>query len=310
MKRLAFLVLFVMFAVSTVSYATELPQVKVNCDFRFRYTQNQTQGVNDTFSVPRARVKFSADITDDLSLVIQPEFEDAGFGGAVAFADAYADLKCHAFFEKTYRFGQFAVPFSYDSGGYKTIIYPRHYDRIVPDRDFGLGILGDIGPAGYFASLTNGNGSEADDNESKDLAGRVIFNTDVGELGLSGCFGRVNVGSAENDKSDIGVYFKTSILDADIFAEHVSGENIFGNKMSNTYVWLAKRMDDYEPLIQYEIYDPNTDTPNNAVNTLTIGLNKYVSESGSRFMINYNIIEEETNKIDNNTLIFQLRVKI
>jgi hypothetical protein len=80
--------------------------------------------------------------------------------------------------------------------------------------------------------------------------------------------------------------------------------------MSNAYLQLSKRMDKFEPLIQYEIYDPNTDTANNAVNTLTIGLNKYVSENGSRFMINYNIIEEETFKVDNNTLVFQLRVKI
>jgi hypothetical protein len=308
MKKLVALVLFFLFAVSTVSYAVEIPQVKVNGDFRFRYTLNQAAGANDSFTVPRARIKISGNVTEDLSLVIQPDFAGLSAGLNVAFADVYADLKCHSFLEKTIRFGQFEVPFSFKSGGYKTIIYPSHYNVIVPDRDFGFGMLGDIGPAGYFVSLTNGNRFGADNNNSKDLAARVILDTAVGELGLSGYYG--HVGFAETEQSDVGAFFKTNILRADLFAEYVGGDNRFGAKMSNAYLQLSKRMDKFEPLIQYEIYDPNTDTANNAVNTLTIGLNKYVSENGSRFMINYNIIEEETFKVDNNTLVFQLRVKI
>lgn len=310
MKKILGLVLVSLFLVSSVSYAVDLGAVKMNGDFRFRFTNSEAAGVNDSMTVPRARIKLSGNITDDLSVVLQPDFSGLSTGGNVTMADFYADLKCKEFnMEKKLRFGQFLVPFAYDSGKYLTIIYPSHYNVICPDRDFGFGAMSNVMDSDVFVSLTNGDRSGADNNKAKDIAARVIKQTPVGEVGLSGYYGRV--GAAQTEQKAAGAYLKTMLSDVNLLAEYVVGGAWTGaGKLSNMYLQASKRIDDLEPLIQYEVYDANTAAAGNAVNTLMIGVNKYLADNGSRFMINYNIIGEETGSVANNTLIAQLRVKI
>jgi len=305
MRKILGLVLVSLLLVSSASYAVDL-----DGDFRFRFTNSEAAGVNDSMTVPRARLKLSGEVTDDLSLVIQPDFAGLAAGGAVAFADVYAELKCTEFnVEKTMRFGQFLVPFAYDSAKYKTIVYPSHYNVIVADRDFGFAVMSEVLDSNVAVSLTNGNRSGADNNKAKDISLKIVKDTVIGEVGVSGYYGRV--GATMIEQKDLGIYFLTAVSDIDLIAEYVAGGSWTGaGRLSNTYLQLSKMMDDLEPLVQYQIYDPNTATANNAVNTLTLGVNKYLADNGTRWMLNYNIIGEETTSVANNTLILQLRVKI
>ncbi|OGC22330.1 hypothetical protein A2291_04895 [candidate division WOR-1 bacterium RIFOXYB2_FULL_42_35] len=309
MKKILVLVLASLFLVSSVSFAVDLSTVKMNGDFRFRYTMDQTAGNNDAFGTPRARIKLSGQVNDDLLFVIQPDFAGLATGANVALADAYADLKCKIGIEKTMRFGQFLVPFAYDSGKYNVIVYPSHYNVIVPDRDWGLGVLGKAMAANYFVSLTNGNRSATDNNESKDLAAMVILPTQIAELGLSGYYGKTGATSVQ--QTAYGAYVKANVLSVDALLEYVAGDNWAGTaKLSNLYLNVSKKLGEIEPLVQYQIYDADTNTASNIVNTLTVGFNKYLDSNGSCLMLNYNIVNEETTSVDNNTLILQARVKI
>jgi len=303
-----FLVLLLTVVLASASFALDLSSLKVNGDFRARYTMNQN-ATNDTFTVARARIKLSANITDDLSVVIQPDF--AGLSNTtltVALADAYGQLNVGA---AKVRAGQFLVPFAYDSGAYKTIIYPQYYNVIVPDRDFGLGVLGKAHDASYMISLTNGNRSGQDINKSKDIAAKVILPTPLAEVGVSGYYG---TGSTAAIQQSYGVYVKSVIAQNDVIAEYVGGDTYGGTtglstKISNVYLQVSKKIGDLEPLIQYQAYDADTNTANNAVNTLTVGVNKYL-DAKSRLMLNYNLVGEETGSVDNNTLVLQARVVI
>ncbi|MFC1496609.1 porin [Candidatus Margulisiibacteriota bacterium] len=309
MNKFFGLMMLLLFAVSTVSYAVEVGGVNMNGDFRFRYTNNEAAGINDSMTVARARIKLSGNVTEDLSLVIQPDFAGLATGGAVGFAGAWADLKCKKGFEHTLRCGQFYIPFSLGAGSYKTIVYPAHYNVIVPDRDYGLALMTKVMEMDLALSLTNGNGSGADNNKAKDLSVKVVTDTPVGKVGLSGYYGKN--GAAMTEQKDAGIYLLTQLSDVDLIAEYVIGGAWGGTgQLSNTYLTASMKIDDLEPLVQYQIYDVNTATSGNIVNTLTIGINKYLADNGSRMMLNYNIIGEETGSIANNTLIAQLRVKI
>jgi len=300
-----FLVLFLTIALASASMALDLSSLKVNGDFRARYTMNQN-ATNDTFTVARARIKISGNVTDDLFVVVQPDF--AGLSNAtpaVTLADAYGQLNMGAV---KVRAGQFLVPFAYDSGAYKTIIYPSHYNVIVADRDFGMALLGKVSEASFMASLTNGNRSGADDNKSKDIAARVILPTPIAEVGVSGYYGYT--GAAAVAQQAYGAYLKSVIGESDVLAEYVGGDNWAGTaKLSNVYLRISKKIGALEPLAQYQMYDPNTSTANDAVNTLTIGLNKHLDEK-SRLVLNYNLVGEETTSVDNNTLVLQAQVVI
>ncbi|PIS29328.1 hypothetical protein COT42_05720 [Candidatus Saganbacteria bacterium CG08_land_8_20_14_0_20_45_16] len=308
MKKISALFVLVLFVLSTAGLALDLSSLKVNGDFRARYTMNQN-ATNDTFTVARARIKISGNVTDDLFVVVQPDFAGLSLATpAVTLADAYGQLNMGAI---KVRAGQFLVPFAYDSGAYKTIIYPSHYNVIVADRDFGMALLGKVSEASFMASLTNGNRSGQDSNKSKDIAARVILPTPVAEVGVSGYYG---TGSTATTLQSYGAYLKSAIAQNDVIAEYVGGDSWGGTpgistKISNAYLQISKKIGDLEPLVQYEIYDVDTSVANNAVNTLTVGLNKYLDEK-SRLMINYNMIGEETVSVDNNTLVLQARVVI
>lgn len=300
-----FLILFLTIALASASIALDLSSLKVNGDFRARYTMNQ-DGTNDTFTVARARIKISGNVTDDLFVLVQPDFAGLSTtGGNVTLADAYGQLNVGAV---KVRAGQFLVPFAYDSGAYKTIIYPSHYNVIVPDRDFGMGVLGSVSGASYMASVTNGSRSATETNNSKDIAAKVILPTPLAEVGLSGYYGFT--GATSVAQQAYGAYLKSAINETNFVAEYVGGDNRFGTaKLSNVYLNVSKKIGDLEPLVQYQAYDADTNTANDAVNTLTVGLNKYLDEK-SRLMINYNMVNEETTSVDNNTLVLQARVVI
>ncbi len=307
MKKILGLVLVSLFLVSSVSYAID--GVKMNGDFRFRFTNSEAALTTDNMTVARARIKLSGNITDDLSVVIQPDFAGLAAGGAVGLAGVWADLKCNEGFDKTLRYGQFDTPFALGAGSYKTIIYPSHYNVVVADRDYGFALMTKVMDSDLAVSLTNGNRSGADNNKVKDVSVKVVTDTPVGKVGLSGYYGRI--GAAMTEQKDAGIYLLTAVSDVDLIAEYVLGSAWTGaGRLSNLYVTASKKIGELEPLVQYQVYDADTTVAGNAVNTLTIGVNKYLADNGSRWMLNYNIIGEETGSVANNTLIAQLRVKI
>jgi len=63
-----------------------------------------------------------------------------------------------------------------------------------------------------------------------------------------------------------------------------------------------------QPVVKYEIYDPNTETDDNSQNIITFGFN-YFFNDWTRLQMNYLYKAEEGNEIANDELLMQLQVK-
>lgn len=63
-----------------------------------------------------------------------------------------------------------------------------------------------------------------------------------------------------------------------------------------------------EPGIRYEMFDPNSDAPDDGVTRLTGGLTLYLDDHHSRIRINYLLNGEETNNVDNDEIIAEFQV--
>jgi hypothetical protein len=132
----------------------------------------------DSFSVPRARFGVSGRITSKVSWALQGDFANVANDGRV-LRDAYLQFAATPQF--AVRFGQMVTPFSLERlTGYSRL---EVIDRSVigasmtPSRDFGLMIFNAQpwrGRITYGAAVINGTGqNRADDNDAKDLVGRV-----------------------------------------------------------------------------------------------------------------------------------------
>lgn len=288
-----------------------LKKLTMNGFLRVRYSAYEAAAQMDAFSLSRARIKLTGEITSDILFLVQPDFAGLSSGTNVALADAYAQFKLPY---TTLKIGQFLLPFAYDSGKYKTIfgtgLNPTYYGLIVPSRDYGLRAAGAIPMfSGFYydAAIINGTGG-VDVNKTKDIVGRVNYKNDLLDIGVSGYYGKA--GAAQIDKKDLGVDVEYNFAPYQIVAEYLTGQNLAATaKLQDYYLQLSGMFDKHEPLVKYEVYDSDVAAPSNAVNTLTLGYACYFDKT-TKGLINFNLVNEETTQINNNTLLFELQVQI
>ncbi|MBI5078839.1 hypothetical protein HZB08_02330, partial [Candidatus Saganbacteria bacterium] len=258
---------------------------------------------SETFGISRARVRIWGEVTPDVSFLIQPDFAAAATGGVAGFADVYAELRHPVC---TLRFGQFLLPFAYDSSKYK-VIYgggagPAHYNAVMSARDYGLrftGVVPELPGFYYDLALVNGTGTAADVNKNKDVVGRINYKNNFFDIGLSGCYGKA--GTAETLKKDAAVDIEYKFNPYQLVAEYVvGGSAAAAAKLQESSLQLSAAFGDYEPLIKYELYDPDVNATGDGVNTLTWGIG-YLFDKNTKFIVNYNIKTEETTQAENNT---------
>jgi len=286
-------------------------KLSVNGALRIRYTMNESPAAMDAFSLSRARIKITGEITPDILFLIQPDFAGLSTGGTVALADAYAQLKTSY---ATFKAGQFLLPFAYDSGKYKTIygtgLNPSYYNVIVNARDYGVratGALPNVAGVSLDGALVNGTGG-AETNKTKDIVGRVSYKNDSLDVGLSGYYGKA--GAASIEKKDAAIDLEYKFAPYQFVAESLLGQNIAATaKLQDTYLQVSGMFDVHEPLVKYEMYDPNTLVGNDKVNTLTLGYGYYIDKT-TKVLVNYNLVNEETTPVNNNTLLVEFQTQI
>lgn len=288
-----------------------LKKLTINGSLRIRYSVYESAAQMDAFSLSRARIKLTGEITQDLLFLVQPDFAALSTGGNVALADAYAQFKMPY---TTLKIGQFLLPFAYDSGKYKTIygtgLNPTYYGLIVPARDYGLRAAGEV-PfwKGFYydGAIVNGTGG-AEVNKSKDIVGRLNYKNDSLDIGVSGYYGKA--GATQIEKKDLGLDLEYKFAPYQVVAEYLLGQNIAATaKLQDFYCQLSTMFDSHEPLIKYEVYDPNTTVSGNIVNTLTLGYGYYFDKT-TKAIINFNLVNEETAHMGNNTLLFEIQTQI
>ena len=149
----------------------------VQADGRF-VPGDESDVVTDQFVVRRARLILQGTVARYFDLYVDPDF---GLGTVTLF-DAYLDVRFTP--KLRFRAGKLKTPFGIErlQSGQSTFFAERALpNNLVPNRDVGLQVHGELarGGVGYQLAVLNGvadgGSSDTDNNDSKDLAGRLFF---------------------------------------------------------------------------------------------------------------------------------------
>jgi phosphate-selective porin OprO/OprP len=290
------------------------------------YQGFQQKGVNNAFSLHRARLDVKGDINDNWNYEVYTEF-----AGTTKLLDAYTTYKIADYLKFTA--GQFKVPFSLenliadsqldfiDRSQVVNALAGRSTDVIGNQngRDIGIQINGSFVKVDdrylfdYTLGIFNGAGYDVttDNNGHKDIAGRFSVHP-VKDLTLSGDFynGVGNYGTpAKNQKRNRGGFDARYVIGSlAIQAEYDRGTDGIikrdGWYGQATYFVIPKKL---QLAAKYDTYDPNQDTDNVRANYYTGGINYYFN-SWARLAINYVDRREDVTQIKNNIFETQLQL--
>ncbi|MCF8332422.1 MAG: OprO/OprP family phosphate-selective porin [Bacteroidales bacterium] len=240
--------------------------------------------------------------------------------------------------------GQFKTPFSREQNTACSGLYTIDRSAVVnqlagPQRDLGVMVTGghDSLLFSYSFGLFNGSGiNELDDNNNKELVGRVVFNAlEFLKIGGSFRMGKTNPTNDEEKLNDIYRYGGELLFTMSNFrfqAEYIMGQDklysaskipIYGGcggivgydtKQAGTYtkggyLAMASYMTPWnlEPVVKFDNYDVDFDVNDDQTNNLTLGLNYFVNDY-SRVQINYVSVLDSPSDNDD-MLMVQLQAK-
>ncbi|MDP4188775.1 MAG: porin [Bacteroidota bacterium] len=300
---------------------------------QFRYQELDQAGKKDGFDLRRARVVFKGDVLKNWSYFVQ--FDMAC---SPRLLDAYANLKLSD--ALMFTFGQFKVPLSRESlissGKLETLDCSQVVEALVArpgdvignqlGYDQGVKVSGDLFKLNdrhlleYQLAVVNGAGINVtgDNNESKDLAGRMIVHAVKG-LDLGGSFykgldnwnstvNNVAVSNIARKRDRIGFDLYYTLGGASLQSEYLKGWD--GNIIRSGYYVQAAYFvmpGKLQLLAKYDSYDPNKDVSKDKSNWYILGAN-YNLGPNSRLQVAYNIKTEEGTEIHNNIAAVQLQI--
>lgn len=300
---------------------------------QLRYQELDQAGKKDGFDLRRARVVFKGDVLKYWSYFVQ--FDMAC---TPRLLDAYANLKLSD--ALMFTFGQFKVPLSRESlissGKLETLDCSQVVEALVArpgdvignqlGYDQGIKVSGDLFKLNerplleYQLAVVNGAGINVsgDNNESKDVAGRMIVHVVKG-LDLGGSFykgldnwnstvNNVTVSNIARKRDRIGLDLYYTLGGASLQSEYLKGWD--GNIIRSGYYVQAAYFvmpGKLQLLAKYDSYDPNKDVSKDKSNWYILGAN-YNFGPNSRLQVAYNIKTEEGNEIHNNIAAVQLQI--
>jgi len=181
-----------------------------------RFLLDGSLPVNDTFTIRKARPVISGRVAKYFDFKLTPDF---GAGTAVLL-DASFDVRLSPKFRV--RSGKDKTPVGYELlQGDPFLLFPERSlaSSLVPNRDVGFQVLGDISPrlsyaGGVFNGVPDGTNSiiDVDVNSGKDLAGRLVwqpFRSAATPAGALNNFG-VHVGGSVGNQTGALPAFRTS----------------------------------------------------------------------------------------------------
>jgi phosphate-selective porin OprO and OprP len=201
----------------------------VHVDGRFALHDDDEQYI-DNFSLRRVRPYLRGRIARRLEFYLNPDFA----GGTLVLQDAYVDTVFAPALRV--RVGKGKAPFGFERlhSASNLLFMERAFPTaLVPNRDIGVQVLGDLsgGAVSYLAGVMNGvadgGSADVDNNDGKDISGRVIvrpFNkhTDAVLRGLG-------FGLAGSRGAAAGVLalplFRTQTLQQPYFSYAITGSN-------------------------------------------------------------------------------------
>ena len=306
-------IFFVSRVFMNVSYAQENTGKKVQPFGRiftiyyhnFSNSFSNTQPNND-FYFKTIDLGLKGSITDYLSfrIMLIPDKQRK-----IIVYDGYFSIKYPSFPEL--RIGQFKPPFSMEGllpDPEKDFVNNARSTGLVLSRDLGVGLFYNHDYGELNLALHNGSGlNEPEDNTVKDFVGRLIIKpTNNTRLGGAAYFGWNGPDSNLTKKNRLNFQAEYKVPQFHVRSEYVLTED--GNiKGRDYYIQAGYRMNfeyDYlqqvEPLVRYEDYDPDNNVLENNTEYITIGLNFYLKGHDFKWLFNYVWENDHKNKTISN----------
>lgn len=199
-----------------------------------RFSLDDPSPIVDTFTLRKARPAFSGRVAKYFDFKITPDFG----GGNAVLLDAYFDVRLSSKFRV--RSGKDKTPVGYELLlGDPYLLFPERMlaSSLVPNRDVGFQLLGEISPrlsfaAGVFNGVPDGASSttDVDTGNAKDLAGHVVLHpfhtTDASPGPLDGL--GFHLGGSIGDQAGALPSFKTSV--GQTYFSYAAGASAAGDR--------------------------------------------------------------------------------
>jgi phosphate-selective porin OprO/OprP len=308
--------------------STEAP-IQFSGYMHIRFQHFDQKGSYDGFDIHRVRLNLKGAITPKLNYKIQMEFAGKG---APKLIDAYGEWNIVSYFHITV--GQFYIPLSQESltpDNLQESIYRAQVVEALANRnkditgdnngrDIGAQISGSIIKLNnrflidYKLGIFNGAGTNvtADNNNFKDIAGRLVFHPLAGvDFGASVYHGSANYGTKPTNHlhnrqgCDLGVTYNNF----NIKAEYLQGKDSSDVNRSGYYIqagyFVIPKV--FELLLKYDTYNPNLDVTNNYFSDYTVSAG-YSFTSLSRIQLAYIYRREHDAQIKNNFAVVRFQL--
>lgn len=314
--------------------------IKVSGYTQIRYQTLYESGKIDGFDVRRARLTLKGDITPHISYKLQQEFG----GGSTKLIDA--DLGCEYNHHLKMNVGQFKIPFSQEnlisSNKMDLINRSQVVEALVArgkdiignqnGRDIGIMMSGSLWHSSdqfivdYTLGLFNGSGINlTDKDEQKDVSGRIAFHP-LNGVTLGGAFYLGGFSSNLKKEYDRDRFNAELAYDYQKFSfrgEYISGQDGAFDKTAGKYkitkdnstnkngyyvqfgYYIVSKI--FQTVVRYDSFDPDTKKSDDVSNVATIGIN-WTLNKWSKLQLNYEIKNEQGEKIDNDTVLAQMQV--
>ena len=146
-----------------------------------RFSVDDPKPITNTFTMRKVRPTFSGRVAKYFDFKVMPDFGS----GTVVMLDAYVDLRFSPKFRV--RTGKDKTPIGHELLiGDAYLLFPERAlaSSLVPNRDIGVAVQGDLAgnrvfyAAGVYNGIPDGTSTttDADTNNGKDLAGRIVVN--------------------------------------------------------------------------------------------------------------------------------------
>lgn len=293
--------------------STEHPWVKVGgfVACQFIYDQTPNLDVNNSFKFRHARLHGIGTLSEKLNGFVQIENRT----GKTSLQNAYINFL--PFPEIEVRAGYIKLPFGIEAFGHPlknpTIdvsmasksIYRGAHDMGI-HLQYKQKLL-----TGWVAILNGNNGSVLDNNDAKDLGGKLILRP-ITEFDLGGSF---YVGKTDtNELTTHRVGAETNYRNGPFWLRgewlYAVDESALGGEIQSMgYYAVAtyRFLDQFEAVARYDSFDPDIETGNNEWENITLGLSYYLIPKGwNRFSINYETRDYEIGNDDLLTLQLQV----
>ena len=310
-------------------FITAARQMQLTGYSQVRYQTFQESGKHNGFDIRRARVDLKGSVTPYFSYRLQ-----ADLANVPKLIDAYGEIKLANFFSITA--GQFKIPFSMEnltsSNKLEMIDRSQVVEALVArskdvignqnGRDIGIQIGGsllkikDIPLVEYRFGVFNGSGINVADtaNSSKDIVGRLIF-TPLKGLTFGGGFYKgwdkaikPDVPGKSQTRNRTGFELGYVLSRFSLRGEYISGKDVktyrAGLYIQAGYFVIPQKL---QVLGKYDVYDPNTSTPNNISTNYVFGAN-YNFNNWSRLQAFYTIRQEEGPAVKNDFFSIQYQI--